>query len=102
MMEPKTEELYRQIQLATRLNYIVNVEVMRPLFTYAGTINEMIQLHSIDVPLPDDTQRIHLRFCPSVSSKKVAKIRKHIESNYGFHCCLCEWSLPVRLDVYLK
>lgn len=101
-MAEKLDELYTQIQQASRLNYIVGVEVMRPIFTYAGTINEMFQTHSVENPLPNDTHRLHLRFCPSVSAKKVSKIKKHIESNYGYQCSLCEWSLPVRLEVYLK
>jgi hypothetical protein len=101
-MTQKLQELYKQIQAASRLNYIVHVEVMRYPDGFDGGISGMIQRHSIDSPLPQDTKRLHLRFCPSVSSKKVTQIKKHIESNFGFHCSVCEWSLPVRLDVYLQ
>ena len=92
--------LFKQLQTVRNLRYIKSIDAL------IGQKNlMMIESHDCLIgltemcDLPQNTKCLYVRFCPSVSIEKIQKIKAHIEKNYGLGCTICEWSLPIRLDI---
>lgn len=98
----KAEELFDQLQKARKLKFIRGIDCL--VLTNAQVFNtDRVLFSSIaeSAKLPSSTTKIYVRFDARVSREQVVEIKKYVETNYGFKCAICEWSIPTRLDILL-
>lgn len=57
--------------------------------------------HSEMSTLSPNSTKLYVRFCPSISIEKIRLVQMHLEKTYSLNCDICQWSLPLRLDIWL-
>lgn len=94
--------LYKQLQDARKLRYVKSIDAL--VETKNPVLYEPCQalIGLTDMcDFPQNSTRLYVRFCPSVQMEKIQEIKAYIQSKYGFECQICQWSLPIRLDIHL-
>jgi len=102
MSHPALQTVFSQLQMAKKLQFVQGIDALveeyNPMLVSPA---QRLVAHSEMSSLHPKSVKLYVRFCPSVSMEKIKEIKMHLETLYNFHCHICEWSLPIRLEISL-